>query len=146
MAWRVYWLVYLVGGKCKMCVCEWWDISSCWQKRESTTREWVKKVFAFVGSVLSLLLSSSPHYNLSHTSYYYTFQLWLDNARDMNHYLIPIKVIWALFYSPCWLVILYLSYLICYIFKWYYIYASFKHMILCWLLVGTPYYIPRVLS
>jgi hypothetical protein len=33
--------------------------ASCWQKRESTTRHWLKRVFVFVGSVLSLLLSPS---------------------------------------------------------------------------------------
>lgn len=36
-----------------------WDESSCWQKRESTTRHWLKRVFVIVGSVLSPLLSSS---------------------------------------------------------------------------------------
>lgn len=54
------------------------------EEREHNPGMVVKRVFAFVGSVLSLLLSSSHH---SH----YTLHLWLY-VRHLHDYLIPIKV------------------------------------------------------
>lgn len=47
MSWGFYSWLWMYGD-------EWWDIS-CWQKRESTTREWLKESLPLLG-VCSLFL------------------------------------------------------------------------------------------